>query len=333
MPLFWCQIVLPPPNLHPDFLENSDPRILKPTALSTAMSSWRVSLVNQKVGCGLLGFYTASTTAIWPHVLFAGLFEHRRAAFDKFILGGGPSKIKDFWAKMPGRPGLSMKPRWNELCIPLALHGDGVAISNVRGKSTKTIEAISWTSLLASGPSKFVMFLIWFSMSHLTKRSGFAQTWPAFWRRMCKSLRALFEGTWPAEDMEGHPDPRGGLPLAGGYCAVVYCNRGDLEWMSRQFLLRSSSSTMPCSLCNCTNIGRGVDIYPWTDVNDPPTWLETCVDDEVARENTNPKKPPNMGVFPPMGPMLTPEVFRSKEGTQNCPYKIFALAPCFLILP
>ena len=82
--------------------------------------------------------------------------------------------------------------------------------------------------------------------------------------------------------MEGQPEKRAGQPLAGGYFAIIYSNRGDLEWMTKQFFLRSVSSTMPCSLCNCTNYGGGLDIVPWTDVNDPPSWLETCVDDQVG---------------------------------------------------
>ena len=235
-----------------------------------------------------MGFFTTDTTTIWPHELFAGIFKHHRAAFQKYILGGQHSNIKDFWKIMPPRAGMTRKARWNELCIPLALHGDGVSVSNIRGKASKSVDAISWTSLLASGPSRLTVFLVWFCMAHLTKRTGFAQTWTGFWRRMCKSLRALWEGVWPTEDMQDQPDPRAGQPLAGGYCAIIYSNRGDLEWLTKHFFLRSVSSTMPCSLCNCTNHGQGRDVVPWTDTNDPPTWLEHCVDDQVGKYQHKP---------------------------------------------
>ena len=183
---------------------------------------------------------------------------------------------------MPARPGLSTRANWRDLCIPLALHGDGVAISNTRGKSSKSVEAISWTSLLSSGPSRFTMFLVWFCMAHLTKRTGVVQTWKGFWRRMRRSLRALWEGVWPTEDVEGRPEPRAGQPLAGGYFAITYCNRGDLEWMTKQFFLNNPSSSTPCSLCNCTNHGGERDLVPWTDSNDPPSWLPGCVTDQVG---------------------------------------------------
>ena len=50
---------------------------------------------------GLFGFTTVDTMAIWPHVLFAGLYTYHQDAFVKYILGGGPAKVGEFWAKMP----------------------------------------------------------------------------------------------------------------------------------------------------------------------------------------------------------------------------------------
>ena len=221
-----------------------------------------------------------STTAIWPHELFAGLYEHHRQAFDKYVLGGGVEVIRQFWDTMPARPGLEGRQRWRTLCIPIAIHGDGVAVSNVRGKGSKSVDCLSWTSLLASGPSKFVMFFIWFCFGHQAKKQGYAQTWKVFWRKLQKSLRALFEGRWPATDMQDQPDPRGGTPLADGLFAVVYCSRGDLEWQARHFGLRHPASSLPCALCNCSNYGDHRDRMPWTDVNNEPTWLSSCLSDE-----------------------------------------------------
>ena len=42
-------------------------------------------------------------------------------AFDKFVLGGGPSEVKKFWATVSPRPGMEAKTNWRE-CF---LHGDG----------------------------------------------------------------------------------------------------------------------------------------------------------------------------------------------------------------
>ena len=260
---------------------------MQPTALSTASSTWNVPLIKTKHGQGLLGAQLCSTTAIWPHELFAALWLHHRSAFDKYILGGNSSNIRAFWKTMPPRPGMESKAHWRDRCVPIGLHGDGVPIANTRGKGSRSIDCLSWTSLLATGPTKFGWFLIWFCYAHMCERKGFAGTWKAFWVRMCRSLVALWEGVWPQQDMEGQPEPRAGQPLADGLFAVVYVNRGDLEWLSGHFSLQHTSSRMPCSLCNCSNFGEGMDEAPWTDCNDPPSWLPTTLTDQAPITNNS----------------------------------------------
>ena len=155
-------------------------------------------------------------------------------------------------------------------------------MANIRGKGSRSIDCLSWTSLLSSSSTKLSVYLIWYCYAHLSKKQGFAPTWKTFWKRLCRSLQALWTGLWPHEDMEGKVDPRGGQPLAGGYCAVIYVNRGDLDWMAGHFGLQHTSSKQPCSLCACTNLGSGQDLWPWTDCNDPPAWLPTCWNDQAC---------------------------------------------------
>ena len=38
-----------------------------------------------------------------------------------------------------------------EEAIPL--HGDGVAVANIRGKRNRVVDCLSWSSLLATGPT------------------------------------------------------------------------------------------------------------------------------------------------------------------------------------
>ena len=100
-----------------NFYQVSDPidRIFKPTGLATMTSTWRVSLSNNKKNVlGLFGFNIQDTVTIWPHMLFAGLWKHHRKAFEKYILGGGASVVKDFWKTMPPRPGMTEKQNWQE---------------------------------------------------------------------------------------------------------------------------------------------------------------------------------------------------------------------------
>ena len=82
--------------------------------------------------------------------------------------------------------------------------------------------------------------------------------------------------------MEGAPEPRAGTPLAGGWYAVLYVNKGDLEWMASHFGLARTTSRSPCILCRCSNLGREDEEFPWTDVNDPPSWERTAFTDEVC---------------------------------------------------
>ena len=129
-------------------------RIMEPIELSTLASPWRVSLRGKRLHGGLFGYYLANTTAIWPHELFAGIFQFHREAFDKYILGGGPQSVRAFWEKLPPRQGMQHKPNWRDRVVPLGLHGDGVSVSNVRGKGAKTMDTLSWTSRLSTAPSK-----------------------------------------------------------------------------------------------------------------------------------------------------------------------------------
>ena len=212
-------------------------RILTPTGLSTLGSPWRVSLMGKRLRGGLFGYYMAKTTSIWPHELFSAIFQFHREAFDKYILGGGPEAVRAFWNRMPPRNGTTNKPNWRERMVPISLHGDGVSVSNVRGKGSKTVDTLSWSSLLSSAPSRLSMFLIWLCYSHVVKTDGMAPTWASFWRKLTASFQALFEGVWPHVDMNGAPDPKGGQELAGGYYASLYVVKGDLEWMSKHFSL------------------------------------------------------------------------------------------------
>ena len=168
---------------------------------------------------------------------------------------------------------------WRDMAVPLALHGDGVAISNIRGVASKTADVLSWTSLLGTGQTRRTHFLIWFAFGHLVKTNGLAPTWRTFWRKLAESFRALASGVWPSHNMNGEPDDKAGQPLAGGYWGLIYINRGDLEWMAKHFGLANVAAGRPCSLCRATN--RGGDAVPWTDVNDPPIWAEHCISDQA----------------------------------------------------
>ena len=188
----------------------------------------------------------------------------------RYILGGQAQNVADFWATMPPRPGMTAREGWRTWAVPLAIHGDGVAITNVRGVSSKTVDTLCWTSLLSTGATRMTHYLIWFAFGHLVKSAGFAQTWRTFWRKLCESLRALSAGIWPTHTMEGEAEVRSGQQIAGGFWGVVYVQRGDLEFMTKHFALANVASARPCALCRVTNTGVPGELQ-WTDVNWPPT--------------------------------------------------------------
>ena len=159
-------------------------RILQPTALASMTSTIVVFLVRSTLASGLQRYVRHSSTVLWPHEIFAGLWSFHPGAFFHYILGDAADNVKQFWKAMPPRPGMTTRPNWRTHCIPLGLHGDGVPISAVRGPASKTVEALSWTSLLSNGATKFKVYLIWFVFSHLTKRNGFGTTWASFWRKI-----------------------------------------------------------------------------------------------------------------------------------------------------
>ena len=69
--------------------------------------------------------------------------------------GGSVDNIKQFWEKMPPRSGMEEKVGWKDKVIPIALHGDGEAVTAIRGKSSKQVDCLSWSSLLARGQTRF----------------------------------------------------------------------------------------------------------------------------------------------------------------------------------
>ena len=231
---------------------------------------------------GWYGFLRTKTQVLWPHELFSAIYNFHPTAFVRFILGGGQEVVRNFWRRMPTRRGLRSRVGWDQWCVPLGLHGDGVAISNIRGAGQKVLDTLSWSSLLSTAPTRYSSYLIYFCFSHIQKKGGFANTWRAFWKKLARSFQILYSGVWPETTLEGAPEPRSGTPLAGGFWGVLYVNKGDLDWMSGHFNLAHSSSRYPCALCGCSNLGSGRDVYPWTDVRDVPTWEETCWTDEAS---------------------------------------------------
>ena len=224
-------------------------------------------------------------TFLLPHKLFACLFEVAPSSFEASVLGGKSANINKFWAAMHNNPKLTSRPELHSRAdlhkvVPIALHGDGVNYMQVKRAGGKSLDVLSWSSLLTRAPTKVSSFLMFAVVKQLVKDTGFGQTWPQVWRVLCWSLQCLSTGVWPMVDWEGKAFEedtidfqKKGQPLAGGYAAIVFVLRADLEYLSNHFRLNSPSSNSPCALCKAD---RNMQSVPWTDCRAGARWRDTC---------------------------------------------------------
>ena len=220
-----------------------------------------------------------------PHKLFAALFHEFPSAFEGSLCGGAVGNIAKFWKQMRHHPFVTARPELQgrhdlHMVIPLALHGDGVKYMQTSRAGGKSMEVLSWSSLLSQGPTKVTNFLTFLLVKNVVKNYGFLNlTWPKVWRILCWSLQALASGFWPntdwdnkefAEESEDHA--KRGTLLAGGYSGVLFTLRSDLDFLSNHFHLNHTSSNHPCILCQAD---RDMNSAPWTDVRESATWRRT----------------------------------------------------------
>ncbi len=217
-----------------------------------------------------------------PHQLFAALYHHHKGAFIDRICGGTPENIGQIWSDMQGHPAfpqhpLARRPDHQRNCIPIALHGDGVAISGVGRSWGKSVDVYSWASLLGKGSTVSTNFLVYLLYWKLRVTREGMDVFDKFSKVLAWSLYWLFLGVWPRRDADNHeyladsPDgKRAGQPLADGDYAVLWCLRGDMEHVAKALGLNHPGSLQPCPLCRCNTT-----TIPWTDGRPGAAWMST----------------------------------------------------------
>ena len=210
---------------------------------------------------------------LWPHELFANLYEKYPDMFATSVYSG--SGLQRFWRDMKDHPALPNHPmrgvrNWDSLFIPVSLHGDAVPVSGCGKPWAKSYTIFSWSSLLGKGTTLATNFMIY---------SIFASVFPkaskhAFWKRLLASFLALFEGVWPEDS------PKAGEPLAGGYRACLWMLKGDLKYWSEDLDLPNHGSDVPCALCPAN-----ASTLPWWDLSQNAGWIDKLhsVEDFAAR--------------------------------------------------
>jgi hypothetical protein len=214
-----------------------------------------------------------------PHVIFNTLFWNSKSTFiTKFIGDGGLSptctandKLEQFWQTVVQRrdPRIIRHPMctrrdWQRWAIPVAIHGDAVPVVAVGKAGTKSLDCMSWQSLLSSGKSLVTKILICSIFEQNKLRNN--QTENELWNVITWSLIALFEGKFPSKphdsDIEygvGSADAAlAGAPLCSStepFFCVLWSVKGDLDWLFKSLHLPSYNANKQCPYCPSDKAG------------------------------------------------------------------------------
>ena len=220
----------------------------------------RVPLLNHKGSAGE-SVVVCDFPIFLPHALFAYFFTHDRTRFDRLYLGACSTvaQRRAFWqeAVRRGDPRLRAHPLrrtpgWEDVTIPLALHGDGVPVLRVGKAGNASYDAYSTQSLWVQGSTLNCKVLVFGVFGDAVADD----TYQEIWRVLCWSIHWLGQGVWPPVDMFGERWPagsadraRGGKALAGGFRACLYALKGDLDYYAKTLKLRHYNANAMCDLC------------------------------------------------------------------------------------
>ena len=147
-------------------------------------------------------------TILYPHEVFACIYEKYPATWQRSVV---PSthRLHQFWEEtaehpqMLGHP-VSLRSDHREKCVPLAIHGDGVPITGIGKSWCKLATSFLWFSLLTTGSTTDMLFLIWAYFDQLIS-TGEISTLDEFFARLKWSFLQLWHGTWSDKDWQGQP--------------------------------------------------------------------------------------------------------------------------------
>lgn len=206
-----------------------------------------------------------------PHVMFSFLFNNQKSTFMQKMAGVTESisnmgdKLETFWREVVKRKDpriirhpMCLRTGWMRRAIPLVIHGDAVPVIRVGKPGTRSLDCISFQSLLAFGPSLSIKFLM-FSIFDKSKLKGFpnrTDTMIEVWKILMHSFVALFEGKHPAADhnKKAWTHLSSDALLADtflcsedeSFFGVIWSITGDLDWYAKDLMLNNYNSVLPC---------------------------------------------------------------------------------------
>ena len=214
-------------------------------------------------------------------------------------IGQAPEVLRRFWAGVPDADPrkeavarvfgerddvVGLNDLWAR-AVPISLHGDGVPTAG------QSLEAISWAGILGHDmPSIDCKLLI----SGVLSKSKARNTKELFWSVLLWSLQALLDGRFPAEDAFGEAyagalAARADHYIAGGLFCVLWCVKGDIDWLANGLHLESPSALGGmCCWCKANAlepplegwaVAFGLESLPWNDITPAAPWRQTVWSD------------------------------------------------------
>ena len=188
----------------------------EPPKLMRALGQFRLPL---KVGVD--GVKWDEVSLLYPHKMFATLYDSYPDKFREHFLGGGARKIPQFWAEMVDHPGYASHPMhqharydFKTKAVPLKIYGDGTPGTGLGKAWAKMIDAIILSSCVAhSGKSRMGNFIVtlmheWLMSVDEDQRDV---TMDALWKGIVWSIYWLYLGVHP----DRGPDNRLYTPADG----------------------------------------------------------------------------------------------------------------------
>ena len=146
---------------------------------------------------------------LWPHVLFAMIYEHYKDTWAKRVCPGVEA-VRNYWHCVRNSPQLDndhIKARgdFTSHCVPIMVHGDGVPVTGIGKSWGKMCDVWSWSSALGTGSTLDITFYIYSVFQRLLCKSFGHDTYRHFSKKLAWSLLALWHGIWPTHDEYGMP--------------------------------------------------------------------------------------------------------------------------------
>ena len=202
--------------------------MLKPTPIVDAIKTVRLPMTH------LFQVKHIETNIMYPHELFAAMYNDHYDLFLKSLCGGSLDNIPKFWNALRNHPALvaspaTAHPEFQTKCIPISLHGDGVPVAGIGKAWSRSMEILSWSSLLARGNTQSYVFLIFLVHKLLACKSDDRNTMTIVWKHICWSFKWLALGKWPETDVAGQAihTAKAGTPLADGFHVNLFALLGD----------------------------------------------------------------------------------------------------------